>query len=76
MGKVIDKFFEVYGIPPRKITIKERNELFKMAKVFESHVDKRNLYKVLNKYVDRGWLNFNVKNLFDALYFLKSGGLK
>lgn len=75
MGKV-DKFFKVYEIPPRKITKTEMRELFKMAEHFEPHVNKRNIFRVLNKYVDRGWLNFNVKNLFDAIYFLKSGGLQ
>lgn len=76
MGKSIHKFFEVYEIPPKRITKTERDMLFSLVKHFEPHVTKRNLFRTLNKYVDRGWLNFNVKHVFDAIYFLKSGGNK
>ena len=76
MGKAYKKFFVLYEIPPKRITKLEREKLFELVEQFEPQVNKRNLFRLLNKHVNKGWLNFNVKHVFDAIYFLKSGGNK
>ena len=68
MESVEIEFFNLYNIPHQPITDEQKEELAKLVDKVDS--SKGELFEKLKRNNEKGWLVFNVQNLFDAIYFL------
>ena len=70
MESVEEDFFNIYDIPPQPISKEQKLELQKLVDTVDSSKD--DLFTKLRNNQEKGWLRFNVQNLFDAIFFLNT----